>query len=824
MRAPQSWYTEVLRAGDPTWSATTEEIDAGFVRVGFEIEDIESFPEITGPLVIGRVEHIEELTEFKKPIRFCQVEVGESEPRGIVCGARNFAEGDLIVAALPGTVLPGPFEIASRKTYGHISDGMICSVSELGIGTDHSGILVLAPGTAEPGADAREVLGLDDAAIDVNVTPDRGYAFSIRGLGRELASSFTVPFVDPGTSVPAISVSDGAPWPVAIEKDSGATRYTARLIEGVDPTAVSPWWMQKRLMVAGVRPISAIVDVTNYVMLELGQPLHAFDADKLSGTITVRNARSGEKLTTLDGVVRDLDPEDVVIADDSGPVALAGVMGGESTEVGPQTTRVLLEAATFDPVRVFRTGKRHKLTSEASKRFERVVDPEITAGGSDRGAGLIVELAGGAIASPLSEERIAVPATAPITIAADEPDRTAGVTYPAGTTAARLVEVGCTVTGTDQLTVTPPSWRPDLRQRADLVEEVLRLEGLEDIPAVLPSAPGGRGLTPTQRRRRSIGRTLALDGYVEVLPFPFMPAGVFEMWDLPSDDVRRRTVKVLNPLESDRPELNTTLLPGLFEMVGRNIARGQRDLSLYTIGQVVLATDRMRPVAELDVTRRPTAEEIAQLDDSLPAQPLHVAVALTGLRDPAGPWGPGRPGDYLDAFEAAREIGVAAGVDVTLVADAYAPWHPGRCAAVVVDGLVVGHAGELHPAVLERAGLPKRMCAVEIDVDALPLDATLPAPHISVFPAVLQDVAVVVSDGVPAADVEALLREGAGELLDSIELFDVFTGEQVGEGNKSLTFALKFRAGDRTLTDDEATAAKLAAVARATEGVGARLR
>ena len=499
-------------------------------------------------------------------------------------------------------------------------------------------------------------------------------------------------------------------------------------------------------------------------------------------------------------------------------------MGGVSTEVGPTTTRVLLESATFDQVRVFRTGKRHKLTSEASKRFERIVDPEITAAASDRGTGLIVELAGGAATSPLSEERLVVAEIAPIVIAADEPDRTAGVTYPEGTTAARLVEVGCTVTGTDPLAVTPPSWRPDLRQRADLVEEVLRLEGLEDIPAVLPSAPGGRGLTPSQRRRRSIGRTLALDGYVEVLPFPFMPAGVLDLWDLPSDDPRRRTVKVLNPLESDRPELNTTLLPGLLEMVGRNIARGQRDLSLYTVGQVVLATERMRPVAELDVTRRPTDEQIAELDDSLPVQPLHVAVALTGVRDPAGPWGPGRHADYLDAFEAAREIGTASGVEVTLVSDAYAPWHPGRCAAVVVDGRVVGHAGELHPAVLERVGLPKRTCAVEIDVDALPLDVALPAPHISVFPAVLQDVAVVVSDEVPAADVEALLREGAGELLDSIELFDVFTGAQVGDGNKSLTFALTFRADDRTLTEDEATEAKLAAVARASEVVGARLR
>ncbi|MFT4041919.1 MAG: phenylalanine--tRNA ligase subunit beta [Gordonia sp. (in: high G+C Gram-positive bacteria)] len=824
MRAPQSWYTEVLRTGDPSWSATPEEIDAGFVRVGFEIEDIEAFPEITGPLVVGRVDAIEELTEFKKPIRFCQVSVGESQPRGIVCGARNFAVGDLIVAALPGTVLPGPFAIAARKTYGHVSDGMICSVSELGIGTDHSGILVLAPGTAEPGADAREVLGLSDTAIDVNVTPDRGYAFSIRGLGRELAGSFGVEFIDPATTGETIAVADGTPWPIAVEGQTGTARYTARLIEGVDPSAISPWWVQKRLLVAGVRPISAIVDVTNYVMLELGQPLHAFDADKVTGAVTVRNARAGEKLTTLDGVIRALDPEDVVIADESGPIALAGVMGGQATEVGPDTSRVLLESATFDPVRVFRTGKRHKLTSEASKRFERTVDPEITVAASDRGTGLIVEFAGGRVAAPLAEYRVDTPAAAPINIAADEPDRTAGVTYPVGTTAARLREVGCVVTGTDPLQVIPPSWRPDLTGRADLVEEVVRLEGLEDIPAVVPSAPGGRGLTPQQRRRRSIGRTLALDGYVEVLPYPFLPAGVFDQWGLAADDPRRRTSRVLNPLEADRPELNTTLLPGLLEMVSRNIARGQRDLSLYAIGQVVLSGDNVTPVAAIDVTRRPTDAQIVQLDASLPAQPLYVAAVVTGLRDPAGPWGPGRPGDYLDAFEAARAIGRAAGVEVELAAATFDPWHPGRCAAVIVDGAVVGHAGELHPSVLERAHLPQRLSAVEIDIDALGLTSALPAPHVSVFPAVLQDVAVVVAEDVPAADVRRLLIDGAGELLEAIELFDVFTGDQVGAGFKSLTFALRFRADDRTLTEEEANAAKLAAVARAADGVGARLR
>lgn len=825
MRLPQSWLTEVLHKGSPDLTPTTEEIDAGFVRVGFEIEDVERFPEITGPLVVARVAAIEELTEFKKPIRFCQVEVGEDAPRDIVCGARNFVVGDLVVVALPGAVLPGDFAIATRKTYGKTSDGMICSVSELGVGNDHSGILVLAPGTAEPGADAREVLGLVDTAIEVNVTPDRGYAFSMRGLGRELASAFSVPYVDdglPGAPLPVTAA--GEPWPVAIDDDSNATRYTARVIDGVDATASSPWWMAKRLTVAGIRPISAIVDITNYVMIELGQPLHAFDADKVAGTVRVRAALAGETLETLDGVTRELDPEDVVIADDSGPIALAGVMGGASTEVTAQTTTVLLESATFDQVRVFRSGKRHKLTSEAAKRFERMVDPEVTAVASDRAAALIVEYAGGSIAGELSDVRVEIPAVAPIEIDPALPDQTAGIPYPAGTTAARLREVGCEVEGTAPLQVTPPSWRPDLRQRADLVEEVLRLEGLEDIPAVVPRAPGGRGLTAAQRRRRSIGAGLAADGYVEVLPYPFLPAGVFDTWGLADDDPRRRTVAVLNPLEADRPELNTTLLPGLMEMAARNIARGQRDLALYAIGQVVLGGDTGPTVPALDVTRRPTPDEQAALDASLPAQPLHVGVVLTGLREPAGPLGAGRAADAYDAFEAARQIGRASGVELALVADDTLPWHPGRCARLEVDGVVVGHAGELHPAVLERAGLPARLCAVEIDIDALPLRQNLPSPKVSSFPAVLQDVNVVVAKTVAAQDVQDALRAGAGDLLESIALFDVFEGEQVGEGNKSLTFALTFRAPDRTLTEDEGSAAKLAAVAHAGEVVGARLR
>ncbi|MBC2638416.1 MULTISPECIES: phenylalanine--tRNA ligase subunit beta [unclassified Rhodococcus (in: high G+C Gram-positive bacteria)] len=827
MRVAQSWLTEILQRATPDWDVTAEELDEGFVRVGLEVEEVDRLEPVDGPLVVGRVLEITELTEFKKPIRFCKVDVGAAEPQGIVCGARNFAEGDLVVVALPGAVLPGGFAIASRKTYGQVSDGMICSVAELGIGKDHSGILVLEPGTALPGADANELMGLHDTVIELNITPDRGYCFSVRGLTRELACGFDLDFADPASV--ARYPAEGEAWPIRVESDSKARRFAARRVTGIDPKAVSPWWLQRRLLLSGIRPISPAVDVTNYVLLELGQPLHAFDAAKISGELVVRRAVAGEKLTTLDEAERVLDPEDVVIADDSGVVSLAGVMGGASTEVGSDTTDILLEAATWDPLAVFKTARRHKLSSEASKRFEREVDPEIPVAALDRAASLLVDIAGGRVEPVLTDIGEVTP-HAPIHMDIDLPDRVAGVDYPNGTSARRLTQIGCNVevgvsdTGQGQLVAGPPSWRPDLVQPADLVEEVLRLEGLEKIPSVLPAAPAGRGLTPAQRRRRAVGRALAFSGYVEILPPVFLPTAVFDTWGLDADDPRRATSKVLNPLESDRPELATTLLPGLLEVLARNVSRGQRDLSLFGIAQVVLPGPDTKPVEALAVDRRPTNEQITALLRSLPDQPVHVAAVLTGQREPSGPWGPGRVADATDAFAAARTIAAAAGVELEFRATQYLPWHPGRGAELLVDGVVVGHAGELHPAVLERSGLPPRTCAVEIDVDALPLRENLPAPKVSPFPAVLQDVAVVVDTAVPAAEVQAALRSGGGDLLEDIRLFDVFEGEQVGDGRKSLAFALRFRGVDRTLTEDEASAARDAAVAAASAAVGAELR
>ncbi|GLB86008.1 phenylalanine--tRNA ligase subunit beta [Mycobacterium kiyosense] len=827
MRVPYSWLRDVVRAGAPDWDVSVTELQEALVRVGHEIEEVIELGPVDGPLAVGRVTDIEELSGFKKPIRACLVDVGADQPQEIVCGASNFKVGDLVAVALPGATLPGDFKIAARKTYGRNSNGMICSAAELGLSADHSGILVLPPGTAEPGADATVVLGLDDVVFHLAITPDRGYAMSVRGLAREIACAFDLKFVDPA-EVPPLPV-EGEAWPLTVDPATEVRRFALRPVVGIDPAAVSPWWLQRRLLLSGIRPTSPAVDVTNYVMIELGHPMHAHDRARITGGFAVRFARPGETVITLDDVERKLEPADVLIVDDVATTAIGGVMGAASTEVRADSTEILLEAAVWDPAAISRTQRRLHLPSEAARRYERAVDPAISVAVLDRCARLLVDIAGGVAEPSLTDWRGDPPrvdwSPPPIQVTADLPARVAGVDYPPGTTARRLTQIGARVAQDgDTLTVTPPSWRPDLLQVADLVEEVLRLEGLEAIPSVLPAAPAGRGLTATQQRRRAIGKSLALSGYVEILPTPFLPAGVFDLWGLPPDDARRTTTKVVNPLEADRPALATTLLPALLEALGRNVSRGLGDVALFAIAQVVQPTEQTRGVELIAVDRRPTDAEIAALDASLPRQPQHVAAVLAGLREPRGPWGPGRAVEAADAFEAVRIIARASGVDVTLRAAQHLPWHPGRCAEVLVGDTLVGHAGQLHPAVIERAGLPKGTCAVELDLDAMPTGRQLPAPRVSPFPAVFQDLSLVVAADVPAQAVLDAVRDGAGALLEHIQLFDVFVGPQIGDDRKSLTFALRFRAPDRTLTEDDASAARDAAVRCAADRVGAVLR
>jgi phenylalanyl-tRNA synthetase beta chain len=821
MKAPISWLAEYV---DIPADVTPRALADALIRVGMEVESVESAGEgISGPLVVGRVlDFADEPQKNGKTIRWCQVDVGESEPRGIVCGASNFVAGDIVVVALPGAVLPGAFAISARKTYGHVSDGMICSVRELGIGDEHDGILVLPPESAKPGDDPLDVLGLRDAVLDVAVTTDRGYCLSIRGLAREAAAALDVPFHDVTVPLPEV---DGGAYPVRVDDPSGCDRFSARAVEGLDPSAPSPEWMVRRLRQCGIRSISLPVDVANYVMLETGQPLHAFDRSKLTGAIGVRRANPGETLTTLDDVVRTLDPDDMVVTDDSGVIGLAGVMGGASTEIGDATTDVVLEAAHWDPDSIARSVRRHKLPSEAARRFERNVDPEIAGVALSRCVELLVAhggataVAGYTVVGTGSEPPV-------IAMSARRPEIVAGMPIPRRDVAAHLTAVGCAVDGGDVLEVRPPSWRPDLVTAADLVEEVVRLAGYELLPSVLPAAPAGRGLTGRQQMLRSISRAIASAGYVEVLSYPFVSPTVHDAFGLPDDDPRRHALRLVNPLSEDEPELRTSVLPGLMTTAVRNVGRGNRNLALVETGLVFLPRDGAPTVPELPgVDARPSDAQIAALDAALPLQPRHLAVVLCGEWEQKGWWGAGRPVTWADAVEAARVVARAARAELSVRAADAPPWHPGRCAALVFADHVIGHAGELHPRVVAALGLPERTCAMEIDLDALPVPSPAPAPQISSYPPVLLDVALVAGSGVPSADLEQTLRQAAGPLLESIRLFDVYADEaRLGAGRRSLAYALHFRAADRTLTLEEATAARDAAVAAAVERYGVHLR
>ncbi len=825
MRVPLSWLGEHLELPAEISPDMFPDV---LVDLGYELDERITTGDASGPVVVGRVSTIEELTGFSKPIRYCQVEISEDgEERGIVCGAMNFVEGDLVVVALPDSVLPGEHRISARTAYGKTSDGMICSARELGLSDEHSGILRLPTGFAEAGEDAVELLDLRDTVVELEVTPDRGYALSVRGLSRDLSCALDVPFGDPaGLEVPPL---DADPWPVRLLDSAQCQRFTARRVTGLDPAAPTPWWMRRRLMLSGIRSISLAVDVTNYVMLELGQPLHAFDATTLQGSLVVRRAAVGEVLRTLDGSTRSLDPDDVVICDDTGPLSLAGVMGGASTEIGGRTSDILLEAAIWDPPSVARTARRHKLTSEASRRFERGVDPLLPPVALERAAGLLRSLGDAQVEHGRTDEGAPVLPN-PVTMDMNLPDRVAGLWYSRGVTVARLTKLGCGIEvatgekGQPVVVATPPSWRPDLTRPADLVEEVLRLEGYETIPSELPPAPAGGGLTRAQRRRRSVARALAEDGFVEVMPFPFVSAQTWDAFGLGLDDPRRRTVSLLNPLDSAAAELATTLLPGMLDALRRNYARGKRDVALYAVGQVIVAGAQPAEVPQVGVDEPPGETTLAALDAALPGQPVHTATVLEGNRQRAGWWGEGEAVCWADAVQAAHRVAAACGVELAVAAAGTPPWHPGRCAELRVGDRVVGHAGELHPKVLEALELPERTCAMELDLDAIPASDERIAPTVSPYPPVRLDVALTVAEEVPAADVAAALADGAGVLLEEIELFDVYSGSQLGEGKRSLAYTMRFRAPDRTLTDEEATAARDAAVAAANERVGAALR
>ncbi len=790
MRVSLSWLRDFVAIDMPV-----EQLADRLSLTGLAVEETIRTGEGIEGVVVGRVLEVRDHPTSSKPLVLVKADVGESEPLDIVCGARNFSAGDLVPVAAPGARLPGGFEIVRRKLAGEVSNGMLCSARELGVSDDHSGIMVLDE-DLKLGEDVRGALGLDDVIFDIDITPNRPDCLSVLGVAREIAALYGVPLNDP-----AVEISEAGPpiqsvASVVVQDLQGCPRYVARVVAGLRPGA-SPWWMRRRLLAAGMRPISAVVDVTNYVMLERGQPLHAFDLANLRGhAVVVRRAADGERLVTLDGIERPLDPDDLMICDADRAVAIAGVMGGGDTEVTETTTDVLIESAYFDPVRILRTARRAGLRTEASVRFERGVDTEGAPRAADRAVALLIEVAGGTAAAGSIVAGPGAEAPAAIHLSVSQVNARIGIQVAADDVAGIVRSLGCRAetAGGDAWSVTPPTWRPDLRIQEDLAEEVARIYGYDRVPVRLPAGGRSGGLTRPQELRRVARRAMLGAGLSEAQTLSLISAAVFDRLDLPADHAWRSVVRVTNPLSEDESVLRPSLLPGLLMAAQRNVARRSMSVALFEIG----------------VSFRPT-------DGELPDESLDLAWIMTGPR-PTGWHGPSGGYDFYDAKGVAESLCATLGArDVHVRAtDLGAPFHPARSAVVLAGERVVGRIAELHPRAAEGLDLPGRVAVGLVHLGDL-FEVAEPARALPLtrFPAVERDVALIVPASQESAEAAAVIRRAAGPLLESVAVFDVYRGPQIGEGNVSLAFGLVFRSDERTLTDpqvDEAMAAIAAAV------------
>jgi phenylalanyl-tRNA synthetase beta chain len=724
----------------------------------------------------------------------------------------------MVVAALPGAVLPGDFKIAARETYGKTSNGMICSSRELGLGEDHSGIMVFAESDVAIGSDAIAGLEINDTIFDIAVNPDRGYALSIRGVAREIAGALGLKFVDPVDALREINFENsGKGVSAKIDDPSTASVFYLRTLSNFDPSARTPIWMRQRIEKMGMRSISLVVDVTNYVMLELGQPLHAFDKAKISGGLTIKRAGKTQPFTTLDGQVRQLDPDDLMVCDDKEPLALAGTMGGQSSEISESTTEIALEAVRFDPVCVAKNSRRHKLSSEASRRLERGVDPSLAEFASAR---FVQLLTAHSSAKHVATVVVGKPKYAPlIDLDPDFIPKLLGLEISPSEIARVLRIIGCDV---DEKTfvVDPPSWRWDLLTPTDLAEEVARMIGYDKIPSILPPRPNHASLTPTQKRRRAISAMLAARGLAEVQTFPFTNQETIDQMGFVGE--RAATYRIANPMSDELPLMRVHLVPGLIEVAARNISRGAKDFAIFEMGSIFRSSQKLVPAVSPVIGSRPDAKTISAIYGSVPPQAFHVAGLLVGKIEEENWQGKARAYTWQDAIAYAQDILRLCNLEWTVKRSDFAPWHPGRCAELIVDGKAVAHAGEIHPRIISKYGLPERSVAFAVGLSALPDSQIVRPSSVGTMPAAVQDVALIVDAKISAQEVEQALRKGAGDLLESIKLFDRY--DKIGDGKISLAFTLTFRASDRTLTGAEVTAMREAAVTAAQKATGAVLR
>ncbi|HSO96124.1 MAG TPA: phenylalanine--tRNA ligase subunit beta [Acidimicrobiia bacterium] len=792
MRAPLSW----LRDFTPL-DAPVAEIAAALNRVGLEVDAID----VLGDDITGvRAARVLDVTVHPDAdrLRLVDLDTGDGTTR-VVCGAPNVHPGMLAPFAPAGATLPGGLTLERRTIRGQVSDGMLCSPRELGLGDDHAGILDLDPDTV-PGTDVRELLGLDDVVFDLAITPNRPDAMCVVGVARELAAAFILPFHVPEPDAPT-DADARRPVTVTVDAPDRCPRYLARV--ATVTLGDSPPWMQQRLVKAGMRPISNVVDVTNYVLLERNQPLHAFDLDRLAGPgIVVRHAEPGEHLTTLDGVDRTLEPDDLLICDaDRVPQALAGIMGGGHSEVASDTTAILLESAYFERMGIARTSKRLKLRSESSARFERGTDPDGVATAAERALELLTHVAAAGVAPDAVDqypERAARPRIAL---------RTSRVNAILGTAlrdtdvldALRPLEIDVTG-GDDDIVAVPPTFRPDLEREIDLIEEVARRVGFDQIGRTVarPHNQVG-GLTAAQAERRVVTDALVGAGAAEVATIPLVAPDLLARFGATDP------VALTNPLRADESVLRAALLPGLVTTAAANTARGRPDLALFEVGTIFL---------------RPPAGQL------LPVERVDVAALLTGGRF-RRPLEPDRPVDAYDAVDLVRIL--ADTLELArwdLEAASIPGFHPGRAARLRADGHVVGAVGELHHDVLTAVGLTGPVVAFEADLDAL-----RDAPRrdrafrpLSPYPPSTIDLAFVVDDAVPAAAIAATLRDAAGGLAEEVRVFDEFRSSELGATRRSLAFALRFRAPDRTLTDADVAELRQRGIDAVTAAYGATLR
>lgn len=806
MRISLKWLSEYVDLPAP------EELARQLTAVGLEVEGIERTGQGLEGIVAARILSSEKHPNAEK-LSVTKVDAGAGEPLQVVCGAKNYAVGDVVPLAKVGAVLPGGLKIEKAKLRGTESFGMLCSAKELGLATDASGLLIL-DAKVKPGTAIAEALQLADVYLEINVTPNRPDALSHVGIAREVAAILGKPVRMPAPKLAEAGTPAAKLAKVRIDAPEKCPRYAARVIEGVK-IGPSPLWLQRRLEGCGVRSISNVVDATNFVLLELGHPLHAFDLDKVAGhEIVVRTARQGEKLTTLDGKERPLETEDLLIADRDQGSALAGVMGGSVSEISAGTSRVLLESAYFQPSTIRRTSRRQGLKSEASYRFERGADTGMVIAAVDRCAALIAELSGGTVRPGVVDVHPRPPKAAEVRLRWARPAQLLGMELAREEARKILTGLGFAekAANADGATFVVPSWRVDVSIEEDLVEEIVRTKGYHSIPETLPRTAVG---TPVESLEiQAVARVrdaLEAAGFAEAVNFSFVAERELAAFEKPiatgDGSGRAHGVALKNPISADLSVMRTSLVPSLLKNAVHNRRQRVEDVRLYEIASVYHPHH--------DPKDKPTAETI------------EIAAVLCGRRTPVGWAGGGNDAvDFYDAKAAVQGVLEALGVEARWIPVGDGWLHPRTSARLqAADGEeVLGEVGELHPRVAATFDLPRGVLALRLSLDALLRRTKLVPQYRSIpkLPAVLRDLAVVVKDEVAAAAVEAVVREEP--LVDAVTLFDVYRGAPLPPGKKNLALAIHYRASDRTLTDAEADAAHARIVKRLTEKVGAELR